>query len=562
MLLNSNASGAAIAAPSDNRLLQVLSLVFRVLGRWPWLKLFTYIIALSVVFPLLLISASWLDVKPEVWSHLIHTVLGDLLRNTLVLSLGVTCVVFVIGVSLAWFTTMTDFPGRRWFDWALMLPMSVPAYVMAFVFLGVMDYSGPIQTVLRYWFGADAGFNERGDLAVIFVMSLVLYPYVYMLARSAFLGQGMLLWESARSLGAGPWRTFFTVSLPMARPAIIAGVSLAVMETLADFGAVAIFNYDTFTTAIYKAWYGFFDISSAAQLASLLLLFVFLALFTEKKTRGNRKYYQSRSYSQAQPIRLGRFNQWLVSFWCLLILSIAFLMPVFQLGLWSYEAGTSQLNLRYLEFLWHSTSLAGMAAVMVVALAVTIAYAHKLYQTQSIRWSVQMATMGYALPGSVLAVGIMVSFSQLDLILVPAFKQIGWTGPVLVGSLLALLVAYAVRFMAVAVGPIESSVQRIIPSIPEAARSLGASPARTLFRVYLPMLAPGIFTAMILVFVDVLKEMPATLLLRPFGWDTLGVKIYEYTSEGEWELAAIPGLTLIVTGLIPVIILIRQSRKR
>lgn len=559
-MIKSDSSGAAIAAPANSRFLQAVSFLFRATRQWPWLKFITYLIALSVVFPLLLISASWFDVKPDVWSHLIHTVLGDLLRNTLVLSLGVTLMVTVIGVSLAWFTTMTEFPGRRWFDWALMLPMSVPAYVMAFVFLGVMDYSGPIQTLLRYWFGEEAGFNERGDVAVVLVMSLVLYPYVYMLARSAFLGQGLLLWESARSLGAGPWRTFFTVALPMARPAIIAGVSLAVMETLADFGAVAIFNYDTFTTAIYKAWYGFFDITSAAQLASLLLLFVFLALFTEKKTRGNRKYHQSTGNYQGQPIRLSRLNQWLVALWCFIILFIAFLVPVIQLGLWGYEAGTSQLNMRYLEFLWHSTSLAGMAAVLVVALAVTLAYAHKLYKAQSIRWSVQLATMGYALPGSVLAVGIMVSFSQLDLVLLPVFKQLGWSGPILVGSLLALLVAYAVRFMAVAFGPIESSVQRIIPSIPEAARSLGASQSRTLFSVYLPMLAPGIFTAMILVFVDVLKEMPATLLLRPFGWDTLGVKIYEYTSEGEWELAAVPGLTLILTGLIPVVILIRRSR--
>ena len=527
-----------------------------------WLRTAAYLIAASVLMPLLLILSSWMSVEADTWVHLIQTVLGDLLRNTLVLSVGVTIGVSLLGVSLAWLTSMCVFPGRKFFDWALMLPMAVPAYVMAFVFLGLMDFSGPVQTALRHWLGPDAGFNAKGDIAVITVMSLVLYPYVYMLARNAFLGQGLLLWESARSLGAGPWRAFFSVALPLARPGIIAGVSLAVMETLADFGTVATFNYDTFTTAIYKAWYGFFDITSAAQLASLLLLFVFLALFTEKQTRGKRKFHQQQHSKNGKGIRLRGWQAVAAFLWCFCVATVAFVVPVVQLSIWVAETNLSGLDSRFLEFIWHSMILAAIASILVAVCALILSYAQRLHATPSIRLSVQLSTLGYALPGSVLAVGIMVSFSQIDNLLLPVLKQWGWSGPLLVGSLVALLMAYVVRFMAVAFGPIDSSLQRITPSIPEAARSLGLNARQALTRIYIPMLMPGMLTAMLLVFVDVLKEMPATLLLRPFGWDTLGVKIYEYTSEGEWELAAVPGLLLILVGLLPVIILIRRSRHK
>jgi len=537
--------------------------VFAAISALPWIKLTALLVALLVALPLLNIFLSWLFFDAEFWRHLSQTVLGDLLRNTLVLCSGVALGVFVLGVSLAWLTSMCSFPGRRFFEWALMLPFAVPAYVMAFVFLGIMEHAGPVQSFLRDSFGEGVGFNARSDGAVILVMSLVLYPYVYMLARAAFMSQGRVLLESSRSLGQSATQSFFRVALPMARPGIIAGVSLAVMETLADFGVVSIFNYDTFTTAIYKAWYGFFNLQAASQLASLLLLFVFLGLLMEKYSRGGKKYHQQELGEKHQAIKLTRARSILAFGWCASVLLLAFVVPMLQLSFWAVDAVSSSIiDARYYDFLLHSFLLAGFSAVSIVLTALVLAYASKLYVSNSVRMAVQLSTLGYAIPGSVLAVGIMVSLSQLNHFLSALYQQMNWVAPVLVGTVFTLVFAYAVRFMLIAFSPIETAMQRITPHVSEASRSLGASPRAVLFRVYVPIILPGILTAALMIFVEVLKEMPITLLLRPFGWDTLGVKVYEYTSEGEWALAAVPGLTLVLVGLLPVFLIIRQTRNK
>lgn len=528
--------------------------------RW---YLLVFVIAALVLLPLSVLLFSWQNIDHQIWSHLWETQLPRLLGNTLTLVVGVGVGVTLLGVSLAWLTALCEFPGRRWLDWALMLPFAIPAYVLAFVFVGLLDFAGPVQTLMREWFGTGVRFPRvRSTGGVIIVLVLVFYPYVYLLARTAFLAQGKGLMEAARILGQSPWQAFWRVALPMARPAIGAGIALALMETLADFGAVAVFNFDTFTTAIYKTWYGFFSLSSAAQLASLLLLAVMLVLYGERRARGARRASNERPRVKAL-YHLQGLKAAAASAWCSLVFICAFAVPLLQLMVWVWQRGRFDLDERYTGLILHTLYLGGLAALVTVSVAMILVFARRLAPTRVIRSTVSLANVGYALPGSVLAVSIMLAFSYLDRELVVPLS--GWLGgagkPLLLGSLAALVLAYLVRFIAVAYGPLENSLSRIRPSLPEAARSLGVSGPRLFFKIYLPLLIPGTLSAGLLVFVDVLKEMPATLLMRPFGWDTLAVRIFEMTSEGEWARAALPALTLVMVGLLPVIGLIRRSAK-
>ena len=525
------------------------------------MRLTVYLIAGLVILPLSVLLLSWQQVDQLVWAHLWATQMRRLLANTLMLVVGVGIGVTLLGVSLAWLTSLCEFPGRRWLDWALMLPFAIPAYVLAFVFVGLLDFAGPVQTLLRDWFGSGLRLPRvRSTGGVILVLVLVFYPYVYLLARTAFLAQGKGLMEAARILGHSPWRAFRTVALPMARPAIGAGVALALMETLADFGAVSVFNFDTFTTAIYKTWYGFFDLAGAAQLASLLLLAVVLILYGERKTRGRGGAGAERPQGRALYVLHGP-KAWLASSWCLLVFACAFVIPMLQLLVWFWKRGRMDLDERYVGFILHTLYLGAMAALITVSVALVLAFAKRNAPTVSVRAGVGLANLGYALPGSVLAVSIMLVFTYLDNVLLgPLAKWLGGAGgPMLRQSVFALLLAYLVRFMAVAYGPLESSLARIRPSLPESARSLGVSGPILFLKVYLPLLLPGALSAALLVFVDVLKEMPATLLMRPFGWETLSVRVFEMTSEGEWARASLPALTLVAVGLLPVIALIRRS---
>ncbi|MCC5810016.1 MAG: iron ABC transporter permease [Ectothiorhodospiraceae bacterium] len=522
---------------------------------WRWLAV---VVAAVVLGPILVTVAAWGQIDTMIWSHLWSTVLGRLVTNTLLLIVGVGCSVLVIGVSLAWLTAVCEFPGRRFFDWALMLPLAVPAYVLAFTFIGIFDFSGPVQTLLRDLFGSSDWFPPvRSAGGVILVMSLVLYPYVYMLARTAFLAQGGGVMEAARLSGLGPWQSFFRVALPMARPAIAAGTALALMEALADFGAVAVFNYDTFTTAIYKVWFGFFSLETAAQLASLLLLFVALAVFGERYTRGRARFYQHGSPGSQPRIKLRGWRGIAAVAACVAVLGLAFVVPLIQLLWWVFAHSLADFNRQYLDLLMRTLGLGLMAAMITVTLALLLAYAKRVQPDWLTRRAVAASTLGYALPGSVLAVAVMLVFTRLD----------GWIAGMLgdpgnqwlTGTVWALLLAYGIRFMAVAFNSVDSALEQIRPSLADAARSLGAGPGRVIRQVYVPMLRPGLFAGALLVCVDVMKEMPATLLLRPYGWDTLAVRIFEFTSDGEWQRAAVPAVTLILVGLLPVMLLVRRS---
>ncbi|KAB0547802.1 iron ABC transporter permease [Pseudomonas argentinensis] len=523
-----------------------------------------FAVALLVFMPLLVLMASWQEVDRQIWSHLWQTQLPRLVGNTLTLVLGVGVGVTVLGVSLAWLTSLCEFPGRRWLDWALMLPFAIPAYVLAFVFVGLLDFSGPLQTLLREWLGSGVRLPRvRSTSGVIIVLVLVFYPYVYLLARNAFLAQGKGLMEAARTLGHSPWQSFWRVALPVARPAIGAGLALALMETLADFGAVSVFNFDTFTTAIYKTWYGFYSLGSAAQLACLLLFAVMLVLYGERRARGAVRPAVERPRSGAL-YRLTGLRAAAASAWCLLVFACAFVIPVLQLLVWFWQRGRFDLDERYLALILHTLYLGAMAALITVSIALLLAFARRQVPTRLMGATVGLANLGYALPGSMLAVAIMLAFSRLDNgLVIPLSTWLGGAGKaLLLGSLGALLLAYLIRFLAVAYGPLEASLARVRPSLAQASRSLGVGGVALFVRVYLPLLMPGVLSAALLVFVDVLKEMPATLLMRPFGWDTLAVRIFEMTSEGEWARAALPALTLVAVGLLPVILLIRRSAPR
>ena len=527
-------------------------------------RLIPFLVAALVLIPIGTILSSFFAPTSDIWQHLIETTLLSLLINTFWLALGVVSGTTLLGVSLAWLTAVCEFPGRKLFSWALLLPLAVPAYVTAFVVLGLFDFTGPVQSAFRSWLGPDAWFPEvRGRMGVITVMVLAFYPYVYLLARNAFLTQGKRSLEASQSLGLNRTQGFFRVALPMARPWIAGGVMLALMETLADFGTVAVFNYDTFTTAIYKAWFGMFSLPAASQLASLLLVIVFALIVMEQQIRIRMRYAEVKQSARADRIALTGWRSATATTLASGTLFFAFLLPIGQLIIWAANSLVQDLDSRYLGFLWHSLLLSTLAALLTCTVALLLVYATRRHPDAATRNAVRIATLGYALPGTVLAVGMFVPLASLDNWIGEVTLQLFQieTGLMIQGTLAIMLLAYLTRFLAVSHSPIDSAMQRITSSIDEASMSMGINGWMMLRRVHLPILKSGIFTAGALVFVDVMKEMPITLMTRPFGWDTLSVRIFEMTSEGAWEQAALPAVALVISGLIPIILFMRQTEK-
>jgi iron(III) transport system permease protein len=530
----------------------------------PNIWLFTAILIASlVIVPIAVIFSAWGRSEADILGHLTEFVLPELLSNTFWLLLGVGLGVTVLGVSLAWLTAMCEFPGRAFFSWALLLPLAMPAYVLAFVIIGLLDFTGPLQTWLREVWGPMKLPQIRSRGGVILVMTLALYPYVYLIARNAFLTQGRAALEAAQSLGINRWQGFYRVALPMARPWIAAGVMLALMETLADFGTVATFNYDTFTTAIYKAWFSLFSLPAASQLASILIVFVLLLALAEQRSRTHMKFGTvGRSVPHGR-ILLSRRQGMLATLFVSSVFAAAFLIPVVQLLMWAIAATATDLDSRYWDFVRHSLWLSGLGALIVTVLALLLGYAGRQQPGSWMLVIQRIATIGYAFPGAVLAVGIFIPVAWLDNQLIDWLTPQGWQGTaILKGTLLVMLLAYVVRFLAVSFGPVESGLQRITRSIDEAARAMGSHNWSLLSRVHLPMLRASLFTAAALCFVDIMKEMPITLMTRPFGWDTLAVRVFEMTSEGEWERAALPSIAIVVAGLMPVVFLAVRGEKQ
>jgi iron(III) transport system permease protein len=494
--------------------------------------------------------------------HLFEHVVPGVLVNTLVLVVGVTALAGVIGTALAWLVSAHDFPLRGVFAWALLLPMAIPAYVLAFVAVAGLDFSGPVQTWLRGVFGSDLRLPPiRSTGGVILVMSLALYPYVYLLARGAFATQGRRALEVAASLGLTPRQALLRVQLPMARPWIAGGAALVAMETLADFGTVAVFNYDTFTTAIWRAWSALYSIEAALQLAGLLVLLVAVALVFEQRARAAQRH-TALGGPEAPRRRLFGWRAAAATAAPAAVLLAALVLPGITLVGWALDHAARDLDADWWAAAARSIALGLMAATLVCALALALAYAVRARPDGPTRGLARLATLGYALPGAVLAVGVFLPVAGLNNLFEAVGRALGADWPLyLQGTVAVLLLAYAVRFLAVAHAPIEAHLGRITRTIDDGARLLGANGAALVRRVHLPLLRTGLLTAAALVFVDVMKEMPITLMTRPFGWDTLAVRVFELTSEGEWTRAALPALAIVIVGLLPVALLLKRAER-
>jgi iron(III) transport system permease protein len=499
------------------------------------------------------------------WRHLASTVLPEYVASTLWLCAGVGLGTAAIGVLTAWLVSTHEFPGRRFFEWALVLPLAVPAYVMAYAYTDLLQFAGPVQTWLRAsfgWRGGDTWFPDVRTLAgAVTMFVFALYPYVYLLARTAFLEQATAMIEVGRSLGLGPWSSFFRVSLPLARPAVAAGAALALMETLADFGTVAFFGVQTFTTGIYRAWFSLGDRTASAQLATALLGFVVLLLVFERLSRGRARFHDTTSRSRPQPGR--RLTGWKAAgatSACALPLTLGFAVPAGVLLEMAVTEGDAQFGLRFLRLARNSFTLAALSASLAVLVSLLLAYAARTSRSRWPRSVNRLAGLGYAVPGSVIAVGVLIPVTRLDIWLARAIEAASGArvGLLLTGGIAALVYAYLVRFLAVALQTVEASLARITPSMDDAARSLGCGPGETLRRVHLPLLRGGLLTAGLLVFVDVMKELPATLVMRPFDFDTLATQVYTLASDERLAEASTSALAIVAVGILPLVVISRQ----
>ena len=527
-------------------------------------------VALLMAVPVLVIASFVLQPVNDNWRHLAENLLAGYVGNSLLLLIGVSAGVLSIGVITAWLTSMCDFPGRKLFSWTLLLPLAIPAYIIAYTYTGMLDFEGPLQSTLRSWFGwryGDYWFPEvRSIGGAILMLSLVLYPYVYMLARSAFLEQSICVLEVSRTLGNSPAASFYRVALPLARPAIVTGLSLALMETLADYGTVEYFGVSTFTTGIFRTWFGMGDSASAAQLSAMLLGFVFLLIVVERWSRRRARFHHtSNKYSEIRRYRLQGFTKYLAFAACLLPVLLGFLLPALQLLVWTFTTAQESISWSFFSLTWNSLMLAAVAAIVAVLLALLLAYGKRLRSTPLIQGSVRTAAMGYAVPGTVIAVGVLIPFAWLDNTIDGWMRETFGisTGLLLSGTLVALIFAYTVRFLSVSIQAVESGLAKIKPSMDDAGRSLGLRPMGVLRKIHLPIMKGTVLTALLLVFVDVLKELPATLILRPFNFNTLAVRAYEMAADERLADAGAPALMIVLAGIIPVILLSRAiSRAR
>jgi len=535
------------------------------LSAWvdPW-RYSVLVPALILALPVLVVLFSFLQPQWQVWQHLLDTVLADYVVNSLILAFGVGFGALSIGVCLAWILTQYQIPGRRYLQWLVLLPLAMPAYIIAYTYTGLLDFSGPLQTWLRQsfnWSYGDYWFPEIRSLGgAICMLALVLYPYVYMLARSAFREQSASLQEASRTMGLTQAQHFIRVALPLARPAILTGTALAMMEAFADYGTVQYFGVSTFTTGIFRTWFGMGNGIAAAQLSAVLTSFVLLLLLLEKWSRKGMAFYHQGQKHVSAPLRqLPRAKSLGLSLVCCLPVIFGFLVPLVLLAGWALDTAAKTYDEGFLSLVWNSFILATMAAVVAVLLALIFAYAKRLRQDKLIASTVQLASLGYAVPGTVIAIGVMVPLIWFDKWLNTLLDD-NW-GLVFSGSLFAVLMAYSVRFLAVALHNVESGLGRIKPSMDQAARSLGHSPLSVLRNVHFPLLTPSLLSALLLVFVDVLKELPATLILRPFNFNTLAVRTFELASDERLADSSLSAIAIVGVGLLPVILLAHSIEK-
>jgi iron(III) transport system permease protein len=524
----------------------------------------TIVVAALLALPVLSVVSSIFAGGSDTWPHLAATALPRYVGNTAVLLLGVAWGVVSMGVLSAWLVSVYRFPGRDILEWALMLPLAVPAYVMAYAYTDWLQFTGPLQSALRAatgWQAREYWFPEVRSLGgAVAMLSFALYPYVYLISRTAFLELSRNTLEAGRLAGYSTWGVFFRVAVPLARPAIVAGASLALMETLADFGTVSYFAVEVFTTGIFKAWMSMGDAVAAAQLSTCLLLFVAMVIALERASRGRAAYHGVAPRKASPPRRLRGGAAALAFVACASPVAFGFVLPVFLLAHLAWGESASQWGTRLPALIANSFSVAGLTACIAVLIATLMTYAARLSRSRAVAAGNRLASLGYAVPGAVIAVGILVPLGRLDN-LVAAWLESAFgmnPGLLLTGSIVALVYAYLVRLLAVAFQTIEAGLGKITPNMDDAARSLGLAPAATLLRVHVLLLVPSFATAALLVFVDVLKELPVTFALRPFNFDTLAIEAYNLAKDERLAEAAAPSLVIVAVGLLPVFLVSKR----
>ncbi|MGN5144284.1 ABC transporter permease [Aeromonas veronii] len=521
----------------------------------------SWAIALLLGLPVIALLFSAFSAEGELFRHLADTVLLDYLGNTLGLVVGVVLLSLLFGVPTAWLVAMCQVPGRRALQWALMLPMAMPSYIVAYVYTDLLDYSGPLQAGLRALFGwnspADYWFPAIRSLGgAAWVLALVLFPYVYLLTRASFLEQSVSLIHSSRLLGCTPWQSFRRLSLPLARPAIMVAVSLVAMETLADFATVHFFAINTLTTAVYDTWLGYGSLATAAKLSCLMLLAVVLLIALERRSRSRQQVFQ-KSMGHEQPLRypLKGMSRWLAGLWCWGLVLAGFGLPfviLLDYGVRYFELSWTP---EFVRFAGNSLLISALTALLAMGIALLLGFFRRLDGGIKSLLPLRIAAMGYAMPGTVLAIGVLVPLTALDFAINDLAEWLGRQGPglLLTGTITAIVFGYLVRFVAIAIGSVESSMGKISPSLDMAARSLGQGDGGMLRRVHLPLVRRGLFAGAMLVFIESMKELPAALLLRPFNFDTLATHVYQFVSDEMLERGALGAIVIVLVGLLPLI---------
>ncbi len=528
----------------------------------------SWIICTLLLLPVASIAVLALAPGAGIWPHLFVTVLPNYLLQTFVLLCGIGLITFAIGTLTAWLVTMHSFPLRKVFQWLLLLPLAMPTYIIAYTYVDLLEYSGPVQAALRSAMGwaskADYWFPEvRSLYGAIAIMALVLYPYVFITARASFMKQSVAHMEVARTLGRTPWQVFLTVALPLARPAIVVGVSLAMMESLNDIGAVEHFGVQTLTLGIYTTWLGRGSLAGAAQISLVMFALVFAILWVERASRNQQAFHHTSAHDY--PIKRRKLRglmRWLAFVFCALPIIFGFLIPCGVLLKFAVTHFDEAATPQFAGAVLNTITLAALASVLAVSLGLFLAYANRLHSARPIRLATRLASLGYAIPGTILGIGLLVPFAMFDNAVSKALQGLLGASPglILTGSICALTLAYSVRFLAISHGNMETGLQRVTPSLAAAARTLGRTPLGALKEVHLPLIRPAMVSAALLVFVDCMKELPATLILRPFNFDTLSTLVYTLASLDQLEESALAALTIVASGIIPVIILSRTMR--
>lgn len=522
-------------------------------------------LAVLLVLPILAIFYTAVGPSDELFAHLLATVMPSYIVNTITLTLGVMLLSLLLGIPSAWLMAMCKLPSEKWLQWALVLPLAMPGYIIGYIFTDWFDYAGPVQILLRDITGWGAGEYWFPDIrtvpGAIFVLSLVLYPYVYLLCRAAFMEQNVSLLQSARLLKCSPWESFWRISMPLARPSIAVALSLVAMETIGDFGTVSYFAVNTLTTAVYDTWLGYSNLNAAAKISALMLVIVILLLSAERYSRRRQKLFQAQFNSHDDfRYQLHGWKKWVALCWCWGLVAVAFLFPLLQLLDYSLTYFTQSWTEEFRRFALNSLQVSLSAAIVAVLVALVVNFNYRLHsQRSSLVW-MRMSSLGYAVPGTVLAIGVMVPVLSLDHLVNDLAKQFAWGRPGLIfsGSMFAMIFAMVVRFAAVAIGSIESHLNKVAPSLDMAARTMGCNANRMLWRVHFPLIKRGMLIAGLLVFIESMKELNAALLLRPFNFETLATYVYSYASDERLEIAAMPAVLLVLVGLIPLVIVNRS----